>query len=330
MTMYTVHHDPEQTLESQFALDVLTGLSSKPKFLPSKYLYDDEGSKLFSQIMQVEDYYPTRCEREIFMTYKNELAKILPKDTFNFVELGAGDAKKTRILLRELLDQKRSFQYFPVDISEYAVSDLKDNLASEGYTMPVVGIVGDYDSSLNFIRSKFKGTNVVFFLGSTIGNFDRAHCLVFLRMLWKNLNDGDLVYIGFDLKKNIDTLLCAYNDREQVTRKFNMNMLTRINRELGGEFNLSDFQHFGTYNPLKGAMESYLISITNQSVYIRGLEKVFKFKAYEPVHLEYSYKFLEDDIKFLAEESGFKIEKNFFDEKRYFNGSLWRSVKVTP
>ncbi len=311
----------------QFKLDVLMGFSAHNKFLSSRYLYDDRGSKLFEQIMDLEEYYPYDCELEVFNNSKSEIAEILSSQKFNLIELGAGDGRKTRILLDEFAEQDLSFQYVPVDISEYAVKDLTDTLQAEYPKMEIQGIVCEYFDAINWFKNQGENRNLILFLGSNIGNFNRLQAVTFLRTMWEALNDGDMMLIGFDLKKDIDVMLHAYNDSKGVTSQFNLNVLTRINKELGADFDLSKFQHFGTYSVVSGAMESHLISLEEQDVYIDALQKSFHFKAFEPVHMEYSFKYLRSDIEALAREAGFDIVQNFTDSKGYFVDSVWKVVK---
>jgi dimethylhistidine N-methyltransferase len=317
----------ELSLRKTFALDVLMGLSSEKKFLSSKYFYDKNGSELFAKITDEQDYYPTDCEFDIFKTHKTEIAHFLKGDSFNLIELGAGDGRKTKILLEEFINQKLDFEYVPVDISESAVANLSENLAKDFPDLVTNGLVGEYMSSLEWLKNNSNRKNVILFLGSNIGNFSMTQSMVFLRTVWANLNHKDVMLIGFDLKKDIDVLLRAYNDSAGVTAAFNLNLLNRINRELGGNFNLNKFQHFGTFHPGHGAMESYLVSLADQRVYIKELEKEFSFKAFEAVHTEYSYKYLQKDIEFLAKETGFNIRFNFNDSKKYYIDSLWEVQK---
>ena len=329
---YTVLRQPsendEADFKNQFMLDVLMGFSATEKHLSSKYFYDSKGSRLFSQIMDAPEYYPSNCEHQILSSHKKQIAQHLSNQEFNFVELGAGDARKTKTLLKEFVDQGLNFKYLPIDISEEAILQLSELLDKELPDLSYHGVVGEYQEGLQWIHQNTTGTNVIFFLGSNIGNFDRTQAIVFLRTIWNTMNSGEFLFTGFDLKKDIDVLLSAYNDSEGVTRQFNLNVLERINNELGGRFDVSKFQHFGTYNPLKGAMESYLISLEDQDVYIDALAKEFHFKAFESIHMEYSYKYLPSDIDFLAKETGFKIVETFLDDKGYFADSLWQARKL--
>lgn len=325
----SIKNQDRNTLREQFALDVLTGFSNSQKYLPSKYFYDDLGSELFAKITETEDYYPTNCEFDVFNSNKEEITKVFKTDQHcNLIELGAGDGRKTKVLLEAFQKENLSFEYLPIDISEAAIDGLMQTMQREFPDLKQQGIVGEYRDALEWVNKNKQGKNIVLFLGSTIGNFSRSHALVFLRVLWKKLNTDDLLLIGFDLKKDIDKMLWAYNDREGVTKKFNLNVLTRINNELGGEFDITKFDHFGTYNPQNGAMESYLISKEAQSVYISALEKKFSFREFEPIHMEYSYKYLQADIDFLASECGYEIVKTFYDSRRMYSDSLWRVKKV--
>jgi uncharacterized SAM-dependent methyltransferase len=193
--------------------------------------------------------------------------------------------------------------------------------------LDVNGIVGEYFDSLSWLSRDQKRRNLVLFLGSNIGNFSRVQTRVFLRQLWEALNPDDLVLIGFDLKKDIDLLLDAYNDAQGVTAAFNTNLLARINRELGGEFDLPRFRHYATYDVHSGAVESYIVSMVKQTVAVRAVRTSFEFNAWEPIHTEYSYKYLQSDIESLAQATGFEIVGQYHDSKRWFTDSLWRVVK---
>lgn len=325
------HQDLEGSLDlkQQFALDVLMGLSEQRKTISSKYFYDDEGSRLFQKITQLPEYYLTGCEFEIFQNYREEIADLIGDRAIHLIELGPGDGHKTNILLEHFLDRKMDFRYVPIDISESAMKELVESLFSMFPNLDVNGVVSEYFNGikwLNKIKDRER-TNFVLFMGSNIGNFNRARSRVFLRSLWNVLNHNDFVLIGFDLKKDIEIMLRAYNDSEGITRDFNVNLLRRINRELGSNFNIAKFDHFSHYDVFSGAMESYLVSREAQTVFIQEIGQSFSFQAWEPIHTEYSYKYLESDIQSLAQETGFIIEKQFYDSKRYFTDSIWRVNK---
>ncbi len=313
----------------EMALSVLEGLSKNPKGLPSHLFYDDKGSELFKKIMGLEEYYPTQCEAEILGDRGEEIISYLKDEEFNLVELGCGDGAKTILLIDQILKNNSQFHFVPLDISKAAVEFLVHNLKEKWGEIPfdVQGLVAEYFQGLNWLTEKASQRNLVLFLGSNIGNFSRPLAMRFLRHLWYSVNDGDYVLIGFDLKKDLDTLYHAYNDSEGVTKEFNFNVLDRINECLGGDFKRENFQHQGLYSVQTGAMESYLISQCHQKVLIKDLDKEFSFKPWEAIHMEYSYKYLESDIEYLATSCGFEIVKNFSDKKGYFVDSLWRAKK---
>jgi len=311
-----------------FALDVLIGLSEKPKRLSSKYFYDDRGSKLFQKIMDLPEYYLTNCEYNILNRKKNEILELVKGEKFNLVELGAGDGRKTSILLEHFLKEQSDFKYIPIDISEGVMHHLIELMNKNFPELSAEGIVAEYFSGLKWLGNITHRRDLVLFLGSNLGNFNKPQSRVFLRNLWNTLNEGDYLITGFDLKKDINIMRKAYNDSKGLTSDFNLNLLTRINRELGGDFVLSKFQHYSNYDVFSGAMESYLVSLEKQTVFIEELSQTFDFEAWEPIHTEYSYKYLVSDIYELAQATGFVIEKQLFDDKKHFVDSVWRVQKV--
>jgi dimethylhistidine N-methyltransferase len=310
-----------------FALDVLNGLSETPKRLSSKYFYNDRGSELFQKIMNLPEYYLTRCEFEILDSQKDVFSPLLSESVFNVVELGAGDGVKTSILIDHFLKRGFQFQYVPIDISEAAMRILVDSISRKFTKLKTNGIVAEYFDALKWLSNITQQRNLVLFLGSNLGNFSKPQARVFLRGLWNTLNDGDYVLIGFDLKKDIDVMLKAYNDSEKITAEFNFNLLRRINRELGGNFDIESFRFYASYNVFSGAIESYLVSQKEQAVFIKHLGQSFDFDAWEPIHTEYSYKYLESDIEGLAKNTGYRIEKQLYDSRQYFVDSVWRVEK---
>tara|TARA_R110001592_G_scaffold63585_12_gene194954 strand:+ start:9523 stop:10506 length:984 start_codon:yes stop_codon:yes gene_type:complete len=312
--------------EDQFAIDVLTGLSAYPKVLQAKYFYDDAGSKIFQQITQHKDYYPTRVEFDILDNIKSELAELVGEDEIDIIELGAGDGHKTQLIIDGFLNSNSRVNYYPIDISEEAMLMLRNNIR-EHDNLVCHGIVAEYFEGLKSVREKSKNKQLVLFLGSNIGNFDRVQSQGFLRRLWMSMNASDYILVGFDLKKDIGTLTRAYNDDSGLTKDFNLNLLTRINRELGADFQIDKYQHFGVYNPVLGAMESYIIATEEQDVYVAALEREFHFDPFESIHLEYSFKFLRSDIDFLSKNTNFEVIKHFSDPRDYFIDSLWKVKK---
>ncbi|MFQ5498635.1 MAG: L-histidine N(alpha)-methyltransferase [Candidatus Zixiibacteriota bacterium] len=313
--------------KSAFALDVLVGLSEQRKRIPSKYLYDAVGSELFRRITKQPEYYVTNCEMEILENGIGSIASYVKNEPFNLVELGAGFGRKTAILIDYFLTQQLDFRYVPIDISEAAMKELSESMAERFPDVEMSGLVSDYFSGLKWLNNRYGQRNFVLFLGSSIGNFTHVQALVFLRNMWNCLSHGDYALIGFDLKKDIELLLQAYNDSQGITRAFNMNLLERINRELGGEFDFDAFRHFGTFDLFSGGMESYLVSLKRQSVYIDMIGRSFELEPWEPIHTEYSYKYLISDIEKLASESGFVIDQHILDSRQYFADSILRVSK---
>lgn len=310
-------------MNNQFAHDVLDGLNSTPKTLPSKYFYDKIGDNLFQQIMKLDEYYLTRSEYQIFDTHKNELHDLFSQDVdeFNLVEFGAGDGYKTKVLLESFVKANTKFNYVPIDISSNVLKQLEASLKKELPELSVNSISDDYFKALKKLKSS-NTREVVLFLGSNIGNFTKEKADEFLKGLYDSLKPGDMVLIGFDLKKNPRVILDAYNDSKGVTAAFNFNLLNRINNELEGNFDTDKFQHHPIYNPLTGTTSSFLVSTEDQTVEI--LDSAIKFDAWEAIHMEISQKYSLKMIKGLATEAGFKVVKNFYDDHRYYLNAVWK------
>ncbi|MEM1119370.1 MAG: L-histidine N(alpha)-methyltransferase, partial [Bacteroidota bacterium] len=202
--------------------------------------------------------------------------------------------------------------------------ELATALAKKWPTLDVDPIQGDYFKSLKQIPHQPNTQKVVLFMGGNIGNLDMEEASVFLRVLASHLHKGDLLMIGFDLKKDPQVILDAYNDQQGITRAFNLNLLNRINRELGGNFNKDNFKHWPTYNPLTGATKSYLVSVKAQDVFIEAIGKTYHFEAHEAIDMELSQKYSLTDIQHLAAKSGFTVKKNYMDRRNYFVDSLWQ------
>ena len=312
-------------MDQQFVRDVLEGLSGSPKRLSSKYFYDQEGDRIFQAIMEMPEYYLTRSEYEVLEMNKAALLSLFKNGTgrFNLIEFGAGDGFKTKVLLRYFIEQQTDFQYFPVDISESVLRQLVKGLKEEFPSLKVEPMVDDYFKALERLKHATDRRNVVLFLGSNIGNFTEAETIDFLRKLGENLNKSDLLLTGFDLRKDPEIIRNAYNDKAGITRAFNLNLLKRINRELGGAFELDHFQHYQMYDPQSGEARSYLMSRKKQEVYISALGKSFAFEAWEPVHVEISRKFSLESIEEYAKRSGYETKQNFFDCRHFYVDALW-------
>lgn len=313
----------ETDLREEFTLDVMTGLSARKKFLPCRYLYDERGSRLFTRIMELPEYYLTGAETDILLLRCSDICSCFIDDTFSLVELGAGDGQKTLILIDELLKKNDCFKYIPIDISEEALLQCRGRISEEFPHLTIRPLADDYFEGLAWLSCQEKNPLFVLFLGSNIGNFSPLEGIAFLRKLKGSLKRGDFLLIGFDLVKDIDTMIAAYNDREGVTEEFNKNILNRINRELGGDFDLSAFTYYSTWDSLEQAVVSSLVSRKGQTVTVESLERTFNFQAWEAIHTESSYKYTCKDIERLADESGFALVETFFDDKNFFADSLW-------
>jgi dimethylhistidine N-methyltransferase len=311
---------------SQFADDVLRGLSATPKELSSKYFYDDEGSRLFQEIMKLPEYYLTGCENEIFSTQTNDIYRAFANgdNAFDLIELGAGDGTKTAVLVDHFLKQNADISYSPIDISQEALDALTEKFEREFPTLRMNAMSGDYFKILESLRSENGRRKVLLFLGSNIGNFSADQSVAFFRSLREVMSDNDLLLVGFDLQKDPHVIANAYDDAAGVTAKFNLNLLTRINRELGGNFDLDKFTHYANYRPIEGSARSFLISREKQTVRIEALDRDFEFDQWEAVFMEISQKYSLKMIDDLAEKSGFEVKQNFFDSKNYYCNSLWK------
>ncbi|RYU89585.1 L-histidine N(alpha)-methyltransferase [Mucilaginibacter terrigena] len=309
--------------DEQFYKDVIKGLTSTPKRLDSKYFYDAHGDKIFQELMGCEEYYPTNCEMEIFTSQTAEICKaiIAGGDAFDLIELGAGDATKSTQLLKYLIDNKADFTYLPIDISENVISYLNITLPVTLPGIKITGLNGEYFDMLKKAAAISDRRKVVMFLGSNVGNMPVDVAQGFCRELRNNLSEGDMILIGVDLKKNPKTVLAAYNDSEGITRRFNLNLLERINRELGGDFNTRQFDHYATYNPETGACKSYLVSLADQKIKIG--DETISFKKDEYIYMEISQKYAIEQVDDMAVGAGFKPLNQFFDSKKWFVDAIW-------
>jgi dimethylhistidine N-methyltransferase len=273
--------------------------------------------------MAMPEYYLTNCEMDIFQNKTSELAKIILEtdQTFDLIELGAGDGTKSAFLLQHLLDQKADFNYMPIDISAHILSVLNNKLKADLPELTITCLEGEYFKMLEKATELSSRRKVVLFLGSNIGNMEKEEALSFCRDLNSYLSSGDIVLMGFDLKKNPQVILDAYNDKTGITAAFNLNLLTRINRELNADFVVEKFEHYQTYDPLSGACRSYLISLENQIVTIDGQSIIFDKD--ESVYMELSQKYSLSESEELADNSGFETINHIMDSKAWFADVAW-------
>lgn len=321
--------EKQREFRNQFEQDVYEGLISKPKFLSSKYFYDKKGDALFQKIMELPEYYPTQLEFDILEENKVEIAKDFSgANGFDLIELGAGDGKKTKILLKYFLKEKFNFKYFPVDISENVLLQLSESLKKELPALEVEIFPGNYAKVLKQLSNYKKRKKVILFLGSNIGNFKKSEAVSFLSSIAGAMENEDLLFIGFDQKKDPHIILDAYNDNAGVTEAFNKNLLKRINREMDADFDPENFIHWPNYNPETGTVKSFLVSKKDQVVNIKSLDLQVHFKAWESIHTEISQKFDEDSVEELAASAGLQILDYFADTKSWYRNYIFKKKEL--
>ena len=311
-------------MEKTFAEEVAEGLSANPKYLSSKYHYDDEGSRIFQEIMAMSEYYLTDCEMDIMQNRAVEILEATEfKGHFNVIELGAGDGQKTKELLMNMLDAGADLTYVPIDISEEAINLLVKSMEASIPELKMNAQVGDYFEVLDKIEAQDNCPNLILFLGSNIGNFKPEWAVDLLKHINDHIKSGDKLIVGYDLMKDPNLIRNAYQDQAGITKRFNMNLLTRINRELGGNFNLDQFDYYSFYNPDNGDVRSYLVSLDDQEVKIEATGRSFHFKKNELIWAELSKKYSLSGIEQMGADAGFKFEKHFLDSKNYFTDSMF-------
>ena len=282
----------------RFAVDVIAGLTAKPKRLPSKYFYDLAGSALFERITQLPEYYPTRCELALLHENAPAIASLFPP-TCALIEFGAGSSKKARILLGAAATVEA---YVPLDISGDFLKQDAAQLRRDFPRLAVHPVVADFTQGFEVPSAIARLPRVGFFPGSTIGNFELHEAAKFMRHAGQALGEGAVLVIGVDLIKDAAVLCPAYNDAEGVTAKFNLNLLARINRELGANFDLAAFEHHACYNRTQNRIEMHLASLKRQKVRVNG--KAINFRLGETIHTENSYKYTIEGFKALAYGAG--------------------------
>ena len=275
--------------------------------------------------MKLDAHYLTQCEYEILDQNKLEILNLFMENCrgFNLIEFGAGDAFKTKLILNHFKDENIDFIYSPVDISGNILETLQINLATEIPGLRVETVEADYFEALDIVTKKNCDKKVVLFLGSNIGNFSHDESRAFLASVRKKLNKGDIFMIGFDLQKDPQVILNAYNDSSGITKDFNINLLKRINREMGANFIPERFGHYPTYDPVTGEAKSFLISKFKQEVKLNGESNRISFDEGEYIYTETSRKYTVKQIHELADMSGFEVKKNLFDSKQYYVDSVW-------
>ncbi len=322
---FSLHNLVKREPRAGLAEDVRRGLATKPKrFLP-KYFYDQLGSQLFEAICLLPEYYLTRAENDILRRYADEIVSEVDGE-ITLIEMGSGSASKTRLIIEALLRKQDELLFIPVDISASALDSSSRILLQSYPRLKIEAYAADYFAGMAELAKTTRARTLALFLGSNISNFDPPEALKFLRALRQGLHEGDALLLGADLKKEREILEAAYNDALGVTAAFNLNVLARINRELGGNFDLRGFQHHAFYNEELGRVEIYIESLRAQTVAISELGMEVQFGEGEQIHTENSYKYDLSDIASLAAETGFTRARTWLDSQERFSSNLLLAV----
>jgi L-histidine N-alpha-methyltransferase len=314
---------------ADFAHDVAAGLTAQPRHLHCRYFYDEQGSLLFEQICALPEYYLTRAETEILSRHAAELAALVPVGG-TLVELGSGSSVKTRLLIEALLHRHGQLHYAAIDISRTMLESSARALLDDYPALMMTAVAAEYRAGLGLLLRDHvtagAGPRLILWLGSNVGNFHREEAAAFLTGVRAGMRRGDRLLLGIDLRKERAVLEPAYDDAQGVTARFNLNLLARINRELGGDFVLDDFQHRAVYDEVLGQVEIHLVSKRPQRVTVHALGREFEFAADEAIHTENSYKYSLPEITELARAAGLRVERQWFDEARRFSENLLAPV----
>lgn len=318
-----------QTVDLRVATAVRTGLSSLPKRLSPWLFYDAAGSRLFDEITERPEYYPTRTERAILAQNAEQIiADAADGCRLRIAELGAGSADKTRLLLRAAVARQGLVVYEPLDVSESALNAAQERIEREIGGVVVTPRVMDYTHEngrgLGLKPTEAGERRLVLYIGSSIGNFDPSEAMLLLRRVRAGMKPGDGLLLGVDLKKDVPTLLAAYDDVAGVTADFNLNLLARLNRELGAEFYLESFEHRAIWNKDESRIEMHLESRIAQKVWLAALDMEVEFRAGETIHTENSYKYRPGQASELLAEAGFASAGSWTDERGWFEVCLAR------
>ncbi len=309
-----------------FGKDVYKGFTDHPKHISSKYFYDERGDRLFQEIMDMPTYYLTRSEYAILEQHKEAICEhfIGDGDPFNLIELGAGDGKKTKILLRQLSGHGAPFTYQPVDISGNVLRQLEQSIRRELPGVSVKTNEGTYFETLDLLNDSSRQRKVLLFLGSNIGNLLHPQAVAFMKAIQQLMKADDSLLIGFDQKKHPQKILDAYNDPEGITAAFNKNLLLRINREFGGDFDPDNFLHWEVYDPESGTAKSYLVAKIKHQVWIKDLDLRVSFEAWESIHTEISQKYDDATVAWLAGKAGLRIIEQYADPDHEYKNYLFK------
>jgi dimethylhistidine N-methyltransferase len=318
---FSLYRSPAGAAVDNFADDVRAGLSAPRKYLLPKYFYDEVGSALFEAICWLPEYYLTRTESEILERFGPEMLAAVGEPV-EIVEFGSGSARKTRALLSAALALQERVSYHPIDISPSALFAASASLVADFPNLDVTAYASDYFDVLSSARLSTEGRVLALFLGSNIGNYDPAAGGKLLRAMSSAFKPGDALLLGADLKKDAAVLELAYNDPTGVTAAFDKNVLARINRELGGHFDLDAFEHVARYDAVRGAVDSFLVARRGMNVAVDALAMQVRISSTESIHTESSFKFDEQDIAALAAKNGFRVARRWVDPAQRYSVSL--------
>lgn len=324
---FTLIETEVQCALDNFASDVSQGLLATPKTLPCRHFYNQRGSELFETICQLPEYYLTRTETEIITAHATEIASLFDEPV-SLIELGSGSAIKTQLIIEALLAHQPNLLFAPIDISQSALEESALELLATYKNLEVLGVAAPYEVGLAHLQHEIPGPRLALWLGSSVGNFQPDEAVPFLREVANTLSgETDRLLIGMDLHKDRQVLERAYDDAQGVTAAFNLNLLDRINRELGGDFDMSGFAHRALYNEGRGRIEMHLLSLSAQTVKIDNLQLEIPFVEGEYIHTENSHKYRIENIPGLLEAAGFELEKQFIDPQQHFSLNLARPLR---
>ncbi len=304
-----------------FAEDVRAGLSATPKRLSCRFFYDVYGSKIFEEICALPEYYLTRAEQEILEVNAGKIAARC-QSAITLLELGSGSARKTRVLIEALIEQQGFLQFVPIDISPTILEQSSRDLRDYYPNLEVTPVAAEYREGLGRAHQLVSGPKLILWLGSNVGNFGRGEAALFIESIRQFMSADDRLMVGIDLRKDKNVLEAAYDDVSGVTARFNLNILNRINRDLGGTFDSKTFRHEAIYNEEEGRVEMYLVSDTIQVVNIADLDCTVRFDQNERIHTENSYKYSYAEIEQLARSGGLRLQEQWFDELHQFSLNL--------
>jgi L-histidine N-alpha-methyltransferase len=319
---YSIHRDDREQQLASFAEEVASGLTSPARSIPCRFLYDDVGSKLFEEICDVPEYYLTRAEREILEARAGEIAATFEGGPITLAEFGSGSSVKTRLLIEGLLHTHGRLRYLPVDISASILEESALELLDDYEALEVRAIASEYQDGLRHVHADQGKAKLVAWLGSSIGNLNREEATSFLQGVRRALEPRDRLLVGVDLRKDRETLEAAYDDAAGVTASFSLNLLARVNRELGGDFEVSAFRHRAVYDEDEGRVIIDLVSQRSQRVRIEEIGLDVSFAEGEPIHIEDSWKYSKSEIDALASRADLRTEKRWHDAAGRFSLNL--------